>query len=311
MNNKVYENNKLKYILTEEGYLENVNNLWYRYFYLKDRLGNNRIVMDVTGKMYQANNYYPSGVSMAESPSRTDQGVQPYKFGDKELDRFMGLDFYDFVARPYDPTLMRFTRPDPSAEKNYSVSPYAYCGNNPVNVIDPMGRDTTYANRNGDIYATLTGGENIVIVSEPLPEVTVTAPKPKSDAAKVMEGAVAISATLGADDATGVGVADDPAIPFVLVAGTLIATDIYLQDKLTEPYPSSMTGQEEYNSPPPKIQQVDEFAHGKKAQSTGSLKGARGDSHDAQYTHGGKNRIENPNKRKGADERRNKGKRIN
>ncbi|GHV37198.1 hypothetical protein FACS1894178_8940 [Bacteroidia bacterium] len=52
------------------------------------------------------------------------------------------------------------------------------------------------------------------------------------------------------------------------------------------------------------------FAHGKKAQSTGKLKGAKGYSHDAQYTHGGKNRQENPNKRKGADDRRNRGKII-
>jgi len=49
------------------------------------------------------------------------------------------LDFYDFDARPYDPTLMRFTVPDPLAEKYYSVSPYAYCGDNPVNRTDPTG----------------------------------------------------------------------------------------------------------------------------------------------------------------------------
>jgi len=122
MSNKVYENNKLKYILTEEGYIEMVGNSGFPYYYLKDHLGNNRIVLDITGTPVQVTNYYPSGVTIAESPSRTDQGIQPYKFGNKELDRFKGLDYYDFVARPYDPTLMRFTRPDPSAEKNYSVS---------------------------------------------------------------------------------------------------------------------------------------------------------------------------------------------
>jgi hypothetical protein len=30
---------------------------------------------------------------------------------------------------------------DPMAEKYYSISPYAYCGNNPVNRIDPNGMD--------------------------------------------------------------------------------------------------------------------------------------------------------------------------
>ncbi|GHV31965.1 hypothetical protein FACS1894177_07440 [Bacteroidia bacterium] len=36
---------------------------------------------------------------------------------------------------------MRFTIPDPLQEKYYSISPYAYCGNNPVNRIDPTGMD--------------------------------------------------------------------------------------------------------------------------------------------------------------------------
>ena len=48
-----------------------------------------------------------------------------------------------------------------------------------------------------------------------------------------------------------------------------------------------------------------DFAHTKKKQSTGK---ARSDSHDAQYSHGGKNRPKNPNKRKGAERRRLKGK---
>lgn len=30
---------------------------------------------------------------------------------------------------------------DPMAEKYYSISPYAYCMNNPVRYVDPDGRD--------------------------------------------------------------------------------------------------------------------------------------------------------------------------
>ena len=36
---------------------------------------------------------------------------------------------------------MRTTTIDPLAEKYYSISAYAWCGNNPVNAIDPDGRD--------------------------------------------------------------------------------------------------------------------------------------------------------------------------
>jgi len=37
------------------------------------------------------------------------------------------------------PAIMRFTTPDPLAEKYYSISPYAYCGDNPVRFVDPDG----------------------------------------------------------------------------------------------------------------------------------------------------------------------------
>jgi len=117
---------------------------------------------------------------------------------------------------------------------------YAYCANNPVNYIDRTGCDTTYANIKGDIYATLQGGENIVVVSEPLPEVTITGEKPKSDAAKVMEGTLKITGLLAADDVVG-GEFDDAAIPFVLVGGTVIATGMLLYEELNSPSPPILT----------------------------------------------------------------------
>ena len=97
--------------------------------------------MNAAGGVVQANNYYPSGVTMAELPRCTDQGVQRYKFGGKELDRSYGLDAYDFEARPYNPLLMRFTGVDPLASKYPAISPFAYCANNPVLNIDPTGED--------------------------------------------------------------------------------------------------------------------------------------------------------------------------
>ena len=51
-----------------------------------------------------------------------------------------GLNTYDYGARQHDPILARWDRIDPLCEKYYGVSPYAYCGNNPVNRVDPDGR---------------------------------------------------------------------------------------------------------------------------------------------------------------------------
>ena len=51
----------------------------------------------------------------------------------KELEQFESIDWYDNEARFYDPLLVRFTTPDPLALSYPSVSPCAYCVNNPVN----------------------------------------------------------------------------------------------------------------------------------------------------------------------------------
>ncbi|MBR5653417.1 MAG: hypothetical protein IKX22_04985, partial [Prevotella sp.] len=85
--------------------------------------------------------------------------VQPYKFGGKELERTLPLDGYDFGARWMDPVVGgRFTTMDPLCEKYYSVSPYAYCGGDPVNAVDPDGKDiymlfyTTGNNRGDEMF---------------------------------------------------------------------------------------------------------------------------------------------------------------
>jgi len=62
-----------------------------------------------------------------------------------------GYDTYDYRARGMYPALMRFTTPDPLAEKYYSVSPYAYCGDNPIRYIDPTGMDWVENNQTKDI----------------------------------------------------------------------------------------------------------------------------------------------------------------
>jgi RHS repeat-associated protein len=87
----------------------------------------------------QRTEYTPFGVSFPQTTG--DAGAQRYKFSGKELDRMHGLNYYDFHARLYDPILASFLTMDPLAEKYYSVSPYAYCANNPVNRIDPDGMD--------------------------------------------------------------------------------------------------------------------------------------------------------------------------
>ena len=166
--NRIYSGvNTLTRLLTQEGYVDKSGSIYSHYYYVKDYLGNNRIVLNSSGGVVQATNYYAFGSSFAENPARNDQYVQPYKHSGKELDRMFGLDSYDFLARTYDPILARFTTMDPLCEKYYSISPYAYCGNNPVNLIDPTGKEVYYA-QDGTRLGKIGDNDDIRVINATL-----------------------------------------------------------------------------------------------------------------------------------------------
>jgi len=62
-----------------------------------------------------------------------------YLYQGKELQPETGI--YDFEWRGYDQALGRTWQQDPHAENYYSWSPYSWAFNNPLNIIDPDGRD--------------------------------------------------------------------------------------------------------------------------------------------------------------------------
>jgi RHS repeat-associated protein len=131
--NKIYENGVLSKILTDNGYYSQGK----YYFYVRDHLGNNRVVADQNSNVVQSTDYYPFGMPYADG---TGESVQPYKYSNKELDEMNGLNWYDFDARMLMTDVPVFPTPDPLAEKYYWMSPYAYCANNPVRYIDPDGK---------------------------------------------------------------------------------------------------------------------------------------------------------------------------
>ena len=97
---------------------------------------------------YQRMQYYPFGLPY-EAHYQPEE--QPYKYGGKEFIELHGYDSYDFDARMYYPALCRFMTMDPLCEKYYSISPYAYCNNNPVKYVDPDGRDWyEYTDKDGN-----------------------------------------------------------------------------------------------------------------------------------------------------------------
>ena len=112
------------------------------FYYDRDHLGSVRQVIEAEGTdqgtIVQKMNYYPSGLQFCNNV--TDSDVQPRRYNGKEYDKMHGLNTYDYGARQYNPVTARWDRMDPLCEKYYNISPYAYCGGNPVRYVDPDGR---------------------------------------------------------------------------------------------------------------------------------------------------------------------------
>ena len=123
------------------------------YVFVRDHLGSVRLVCNGnTGEVVQSLEYLPSGVIFRSR----NFDRQPYRFTGKELLSAHGLDWYDSGARMQEFHIPRFTTMDPLCEKYYSISPYAYCNNNPVKYVDPDGESwrLTYDRIEGEVIFT-------------------------------------------------------------------------------------------------------------------------------------------------------------
>ena len=142
--NVLYENSRPTTVLSNGRYiLLNQDSTLTWCSVEKDHLGSNRVVREETSGInrLQINHYYPFGNTFGEynhCDENTD--LQRYKFNGKELDLVHGLRLYDYGARMYDQILGCWTSVDPMAEKYYHISPYVFCADNPVNIIDPDGK---------------------------------------------------------------------------------------------------------------------------------------------------------------------------
>ena len=136
--NFIFEDGVLKRILVDGGFIYfGENDTTYHYF-LKDHLGSNRAVVNMkTGEVAEQYDYYPFGKQHGDYHTGY---IHPYRYNGKELDGIAGVDWLYYGARMMEPEWGRFTTPDPMAERDYGVSPYVYCTDNPIKYIDPDGR---------------------------------------------------------------------------------------------------------------------------------------------------------------------------
>ena len=86
----------------------------------------------------QRDNYYPFGLT-SNSYSRENATTDNRFYNGKELQDELNLGVYDYGFRTYDPAVGRWSSPDAFAHLAFSLTPYRYCFNNPVNYTDPLG----------------------------------------------------------------------------------------------------------------------------------------------------------------------------
>lgn len=136
--NIIYDGNETM-ILNNVGYaLYDKDNTLSFHYYLKDHLGNNRVVVSEDGEIEQVNDYYPTGALMASSKGGD---TQRFKYNGKELDRINGLNWYGYGARNYDAAIVRWDGMDKLCEKYSPVTPYGYCLNRFLNYYDKIGNE--------------------------------------------------------------------------------------------------------------------------------------------------------------------------
>ena len=155
--NLVYDNENISAILFDGGYASvDDDNGIVMHFYVKDHLGSNRLVVDGNGNIEEVNHYYPFGALMGD---RCGVSQNNYKYIGKELDTMYGWNMQDHEARWYDPVVGRWMVTDPLQEKYFDSSlsslwygvdplagkyannsPYVYCNDNPIRLIDSNGK---------------------------------------------------------------------------------------------------------------------------------------------------------------------------
>jgi RHS repeat-associated protein len=178
-----YQNTVLQFFPTAEGYVKNTpvsgTNAYSYVFNYTDHLGNVRLsyTKDATTsslKILEESNYYPFGLKHSGYNPIAPVQEYKYRYNSKEYQDELGLNWYSYGYRHYDPAIARWTTMDPllndlkfsfddkdvdedDEDEVYqalvtkletgdgifntdNLNPYGYGYNNPISFDDPDGR---------------------------------------------------------------------------------------------------------------------------------------------------------------------------
>jgi RHS repeat-associated protein len=133
----IYKNSGFYSILTGEGRVTKPTANYIYEYHIKDHLGNTRVAFEATTtglNVVQQVDYYSFGLKFASSNYLGNDNK--YLYNGKELQDDLGLGWYDYGFRFYDPQICRFVSVDPLANKYSYKSPFDYAENNPILSLD-------------------------------------------------------------------------------------------------------------------------------------------------------------------------------
>jgi RHS repeat-associated protein len=140
-----------------------------RYFYHPDHLGSASWITDSSGKAIQHLQYLPFGEIRVDQ--RATSWSTRYSFSAKEKDEESGYGY--FGVRYYDSDISIWLSVDPMSDKYPYQTPYLYCANNPLKIVDINGEDEWELNTTtgtfskiGDKGGTTTDHYNIGTTNE-------------------------------------------------------------------------------------------------------------------------------------------------
>ena len=117
--------------------------------FITDHLGNVAVVVNLSASsatstdnaILEQNEYTPFGTKLNVTGLKS-QTANRWRYAGKEEQDIAGMNLrlLDFGVRYYDSFTCRWNAVDPLAHKYFPMSPYNYCGNDPVNRFDPDGK---------------------------------------------------------------------------------------------------------------------------------------------------------------------------
>ncbi|MDR1552450.1 MAG: hypothetical protein LBS69_03170 [Prevotellaceae bacterium] len=153
------------------GRINKTNNAYDINYFITDHLGSTRVIVDNAGNIKAQYNYYPFGKQWEDVNLMAN--TNRYTFSGKEKQTVRDLGFLDFGSRMLSNNeVPGWTTQDPLSEKYYSVSPYAYCMNNPLKYVYPNGmelflfKNGVYVGSHDDGKKEKTGYNQISTVNE-------------------------------------------------------------------------------------------------------------------------------------------------